>query len=59
MASVEGTAGTTGNLLGGDSGEVYHESGGGLWLFGIGLRGGWSEWAPRREAKLLQPAGPR
>jgi tetratricopeptide (TPR) repeat protein len=59
VASFEGTAGTTGNLLGGDSGEVYRRSGGGLRLFGIGLRGGWSEWTPSRSAKLLQPAGTR
>ena len=63
VASFEGTAGTTGNLLGREEGseaaEVYRKSGGGLRLFGIGLRGGWSEWTPSESAKLLQPAGPR
>jgi len=63
VASFEGTAGTTGNLLGREDGEevaeVYRKSSGGLRLFGIGIRGGWSEWTPSRSAKLLQPAAPR
>jgi len=63
VASFEGTAGTTGNLLGRENGEevaeVYRKSSGGLRLFGIGIRGGWSEWTPSRSAKLLQPAAPR
>jgi len=62
VASFEGTRGTTGNLLGGQSGDatgqVFRQSGGGLHQFGIGIRGGWSEWAPRRAAPL-QPAGAR
>ena len=61
VASIEGTAGTTGNLLGSRSGDavgdVFRKSGGGLRLFGLGVRGGWSEWSPRQSAPLLQPAG--
>jgi hypothetical protein len=63
VASFEGTAGTTGNLLGREDGEevaeVYRKSSGGLRLFGIGIRGGWSEWTPSESAKLLQPAAAR
>jgi tetratricopeptide (TPR) repeat protein len=58
VASIEGTAGTTGALFGGEeeAGRVYRKSAGGLQLFGFGVRGGWSEWAPRQSARLLQPA---
>jgi hypothetical protein len=30
----------------------------GLLILGLGLRGGWSEWAPSKGSKLLQPVAP-
>jgi len=60
VASIEGTRYTTGNLFGGneDVGEVFRQSGGGLRLFGLGLRSGWGEWSPSKSAKL-EPSGRR
>jgi hypothetical protein len=46
VAFIDGASNVKGTQTGGKSWEPYRDTGG-LLMAGIGLRGGWSEWAPR------------
>jgi len=54
-AFVDGTTNTkSDSLVNGSRYKPYD----GLLILGLGLRGGWSEWAPAKGSKLLQPVAP-